>query len=177
MSIADLDQLVDPAYVRGIQGAPIEDVRAKRAECQDVEARLSYLRRLVQGRLDIVAAELTRRAGGGGGGDAEALIDQLPRILGDKVRAPGLGRLPTNLHPPDDDELTAELDGVAGPDQLGSIVSLSDDDVGGLRDRLAELEAEVSAKRRAIFGVIDSLEAELGRRYQEGEADPTSLLG
>ena len=36
-----------------------------RTECQEVETGLSLLRRVVQGRLDIVGLELTRRAEGG----------------------------------------------------------------------------------------------------------------
>ena len=36
-------------------------IRARRAESQQVEAKLSYLRRMAQGRLDIVSAEIGRR--------------------------------------------------------------------------------------------------------------------
>ena len=35
----------------------MDELRAKRAESQAIETGLSYLRRLAQGRLDIVAAE------------------------------------------------------------------------------------------------------------------------
>lgn len=178
MAIADLDRLLHPDYLDGVQSLPIADLRAKRAECQAVESKLSYVRRLVQGRLDIAAAELDRRAGGGPPVDASRLVADLPRILGEKVRAPGLGRLPTNLLPPDDDDdLTAELDAAAGPHVLGVLPSLSDEDVTALTAQLTALEARVSSQRRAIFGVIDALEGELARRYQVGEADPTSLLG
>ena len=78
-----------------------------RAECQEVETGLSFLRRVVQGRLDIVAAELARRRDGGEPADLAALVEQLPTILADHLRAPGNGRLPNTLGP---GHLDAELE-------------------------------------------------------------------
>src|SRR5690606_19399725 len=60
-----LEQLTAPAYLAGLTDVPLERVRAMRAECQAVENALSYVRRLAQGRLDIVGAELERRREGG----------------------------------------------------------------------------------------------------------------
>lgn len=176
MPIADLDRLLDPGYVGAIRDRPIADVRAMRSECQRVESKISYLRRLVQGHLDIVSSEMHNRSGGGSPADSAALVAALPRILADRLRAPGLGRLPSNLTPPDDDELTSELDQVVRPDVLVSLSSLSDVELAELAERLTRLEGQVSAQRKALFGVIDALSGELARRYGDGEADPASLL-
>ena len=43
-------------------------------------------------------------------------------------------------------------------------------------DELAAAERKVSQRRRAAQKMIDNLNAELVRRYKEGEADPSSLL-
>ena len=163
---ADLERLLDPRYLDdlGVRGAA--ELRAMRTEAQHVEAKLSYLRRLVQGRLDIVSAELERRAAGAAPGDLSELVDLLPQILADRGRAPGPGRLPTNLVPPDDEDLTAELDRVAN---LGSLPDLSIEQLEDLSERLRALERTVSRQRRAMFEVIDSVQAELATRYEQGD--------
>jgi hypothetical protein len=161
----DLDRILNGDYLGDLSSLDPEELRARRAESQDVEAKLSYLRRLVQGRLDIVRAELDRRAGGGGG-DLSDLVEQLPRILADRSRAPGPGRMPTNLAPPDDEDLTAELDAISGPNGLGSLPDLSEDELGAVMSRLADMERRVSGQRRAVFDVIDALQAEITRRYE-----------
>ena len=60
-----LDDLLDPGYLGDLTARTMDEVRRMRAECQEVETGLSLLRRLVQGRLDIVGLELARRAEGG----------------------------------------------------------------------------------------------------------------
>ena len=163
---ADLERLLDPRYLDdlGVRGAA--ELRAMRTEAQHVEAKLSYLRRLVQGRLDIVSAELERRAAGAAPGDLSELVDLLPQILADRGRAPGPGRLPTNLVPPDDEDLTAELYRVAN---LGSLPDLSIEQLEDLSERLRALERTVSRQRRAMFEGIDSVQAELATRYEQGD--------
>ena len=170
MIAEELDRVLDEDYLGDVGALDTDDLRARRADCQHVEAKLSFLRRLVQGRLDIVSAELERRAGGAQASDLSDLVDRLPQILADKGRAPGPGRLPTNLVPPDDEDLTAELDAISGPDTLGALPEMEDEQLQDVSNRLSELERQVSGQRRAIFGVLDALEAELTARLQQGEA-------
>ena len=162
----DLERLLDPGYLDDLAARDPDQLRAMRAEAQRVEAKLSYLRRLVQGRLDIVEAELERRAGGAAPDDLSSLVDLLPQILADRGRAPGPGRLPTNLVPPDDDDLTDELDRISN---LASLPDLSVAELEEVSERLKTLERQVSTRRRAMFGVIDSLQAELASRYEHGD--------
>ena len=164
----DLQRVLDDDYLAGLSQLDVSELKDRRAECQQVEAKVSYLRRLVQGRLDIVSAEMRRRESGVAADDLSSLVEQLPQILADKVHAPGPGRMPTNLVPPDDDALTDELDAVSGP-----AVSLVDLDVDGLEDvaeRLRDLEERVSRERRALFGVLDAVQAEIASRYEDAEA-------
>ncbi len=170
MSLGDeLARVLDDRYVTELQARDVDELRTMRNECQHVESKLSYLRRLVQGRLDIVSAELERRAQGNASGDLSDLVERLPQILADRVRAPGPGRLPTNINPPDDEDLTAELDAATGSTTLASLPELSDGELTELSRRLAELEQRVSGQRRAIFAVIDRIQDELATRYQAGE--------
>ena len=179
MNIPELDRLLDDAYLDDLQSRSIEEIRAKRAECQAVETGLSYVRRLAQGRLDIVAADARRRRDGGQASDLHTLVEHLPEILGERVHAPGVGRLPTLMAPGDDAvtrQLTSRLDAIVDANTLGALADLDAAEVRTLTSRLAELETEVSAHRQALFTRIDALQAELTRRYKTGEASVESLL-
>ena len=173
----DVDRVLADDYLGDLQEKPIDDIRGMRDECRAIEDKVSYLRRMVQGRLDIVAADLRRRADGGSPIDLGTLIEQLPDILSDKgSTGGGPGRLPSGLMAPDDTDLTIEIDQVAGPDLLGHLADLSDDEVAELARRIGELERRASGSRRALFGRIDALNGELARRYGTGEADVAALL-
>lgn len=167
MQSDDLNRVLAADYLGDVASLETDDLKAKRAECQDVEAKVSFVRRLAQGRLDILTSELKRRASGEGASDLSDLVERLPQILADKVRAPGPGRMPTNLAPPDDDEnLTGELDAVCGPDVLGSLPELSDEELQDVSTGLEQLEGRLSTQRKAVFGVIDAIQAELARRLE-----------
>jgi hypothetical protein len=175
MATARIEHLLDPVFVDGLRDLPMEEVRAKRAECIEVEVGLSLLRRVVQGRLDIVLSDLHRRSGGAPA-DLGALVDQLPGILADQGRPAGMGRLSTLIAPADVDDLTAEVDAVADPARLSSLPSMDEDDVRALADRFAELERSTSDQRRQLLDRIDVLQEEIVRRYRDGEASVDSLL-
>ena len=168
---------LDPAYVAGLESLPMEELRARRAECQELEVGLSYARRLTQGRLDIAGAELRRRTEGGDPIDLHSLVAQLPDILSDRIHAPGFGRLPTFMAPGKAADFTGELDAVASARILGRLEELGDDEVRRLVDELHELEQSISARRRALHESIDRFQAEITRRYRTGEASVESLLG
>jgi hypothetical protein len=179
MDIPELDRLLDNAYTGDLASRSIEEIRAMRAEAQAVETGLSYVRRLAQGRLDIVAADLRRRREGGDPPDLHSLVEHLPEILGERVHAPGVGRLPTLMAPRDDEvtrQLTSRLDAIVDANTLGALEQLDDDEALALTNQLADLERQVSERRQALFTRIDALQAELTRRYKTGEASVESLL-
>jgi len=173
----EVDRVLADDWMGDLPSRPIEDIRAMRDEVRAVEDKVSYLRRIIQGRADIVAADLRRRSEGGSPLDLDTLIEQLPGILSDKGGGPGgPGRLPSGLMAPDDASLTVEIDEVAGPDELGNLAELSDERVAELARSIGELERRTSAARRGLFGRIDALNGELARRYGSGEADVAALL-
>jgi hypothetical protein len=154
----------------------MDELRTKRAESQAIETGLSYLRRLAQGRLDIVAAEQRRRSEGSEPVDHEHLVERLSGILGDHLIAPGNGRLPQLLGPDLNEIDTESLDAIAGPNRLANLGDCRDDDLDDLVEKLSAYETDVSARRRALFERIDALQAEITRRYKTGEASVESLL-
>lgn len=174
---ADLQTLLDPGYLGDLPSLPIERVRAMRAECQEVETGLSMLRRVVQGRLDIVGLELTRRAEGTDPADLADLIARLPAVLSDRTHAPGVGRLPQLMAPGElPPDLVAELDGIVGPARLADLPAVEEEALHELADQLGAFEQTVSGHRKALFDRIDALQAEITRRYKTGEATVDALL-
>jgi hypothetical protein len=175
--VAQLDEILAPDYLGGLTDWPIERLRARRDDATTVETGLSYLRRIAQGRLDILRAEQQRRHEGQSSGAIDELVGQLPEILADRVHAPGLGRLPTLIAPGRlDPRLTARLDEVLPSDQLDTLQDLNADDLAAVAEALCAFERVVSTQRQAVFEVIDRLQGELVRRYRTGEATVDSLL-
>ena len=175
--MTELERILAPEYLQDLQSKPLEQVRAMRTECQEVEVGLSYLRRLAQARLDIIGSELARRTGGGDPHDLSELIERLPQILSDRVRSPGVGRLPQQMAPGvSEANLSAQVDAIVDVDRLSALPDLDDDEVHGLRDELDRFEQEVSRRRRDLHQRIDALQAEITRRYRTGEASVETLL-
>ena len=173
----ELERILAADYLDGIEGRSLGDIRAMRTECQEAEVALSYLRRLVQGRLDIVHAYI-EHLGSNQPGDLSALVDSLPDILSSGPgRPPGPEHLP-QLFTPDTEEsgLTAELDAVLGVDEIASLPELGMDGLRDVATRLEALEARVSADRRALHERIDALQAELVERHKSGRATVDGLL-
>jgi hypothetical protein len=171
-----LERLLDPAAVDDVTALPMEELRRRRAEGQELEVGVSYQRRIAQGRLDIVAAEQRRRASGEAPVDHDHLVQQLSGILADRTHAPGVGRLPQLLAPGPGELDTTELDAVAGPGLLSRLPELDDERLASLIEDLSAHEAELSARRHTLHERIDVLQAEITRRYKTGEASVESLL-
>jgi hypothetical protein len=166
----------EPADASDLADLPIDDLRALRTVCVDDETGLSYLRRMVQGPLDIVRGEITRRDAGGGS-DLAGLVGDLPSLLADGTRAGDGGRLPHGLEPTRiDPGLQAELSSLLGEADIASVTELDDDQLAEVARDLAAFERKVSERRRALHRLIDAYQAELTRRYRTGEASVESLL-
>ena len=170
-----IDRVLDPAFIADLEALDLDELRRRRDEAELEEADASYLRRLLQGRLDIVRAELARRAENGGGPDVRALIDRLPAILADQ--APGsFNALPRVLVPSRADQHRRRVERLVSDDTLANLHKLSHEELERAVDVLTTEEAKVSSVRRRVQKVLDVLRAELTRRYREGAADVSQLL-
>lgn len=168
-----LDRIFDPAYVAELEGLPIEDIRMRKAECEELESELSYARRLLQGKLDILREALERRAGGGQSG-LEQLIHRLPKILADD-EMPSIKRHSPVSIPRNAEKQRREVERLSG--DLTQIDEMDPADLTETIDMLAKAELAASRDRRMVQDVLDKLNNELIRRYREGQADPTALIG
>ncbi len=172
-----VESVADPAYLDGLDALSLSEVRAKRDECQQLENALSYLRRLVHGRLDIVRDELENRRAGGAPADLESIIGRLPALLSEGARSSSLPRPPQDLAPGSlAESLVDELEDAFPVASMASVPGLSVDELGELAARLGDYEHRVSGDRGVLHGVIDRLQEELIGRYQTGDATVDSLL-
>jgi hypothetical protein len=154
-----------------------DELRRTIAEASRDEHALSFLRRIVQGRADIVVAESRRRQRGAPAGDVSDLVQQLPSILADHPPAVGRNRPVSPADPGDlDPDLEGKLNRLVSPDQLAHLPSVSSDDLEEMIQGLSQLEREVSDRRRCLHRVIDEARAEIGRRYQAGEIHPEDVI-
>lgn len=145
------------------------DLRAERARLHAEEDVVSYVRRLAQGRYDLVRAERRRRAKR----DNRDISDELPSIFG--RLSTGSDRPPRDTEVPADHPLLAELERLCRTLGFDRLRDANDDELKALQDALKEYENERSREREQLFERIDALTADLVHRYQMG-APIESLL-
>jgi hypothetical protein len=164
-----IDKVLDPKYLAGLDGWSLDEVRRCHTECLEIETELSYVRRVAQARVDILEAELDRRAGGGSVGD---LIASLPEILSDEEPRPPAerSRFPRQLAPSMEIPWRRGLERLIADGTLADLPTLSDEELRSTIAQLGELERQASAQRSALHGVIRRLEADVAARHKVGRA-------
>ncbi len=166
-----VDRVLEPAYLTDLPSRPIEDLRVMQRETSEVETEFSYVRRLAHARMEILRAELDRRATGGSLTD---LIAALPEILAGTSPRPGPGsgggRFPQVLAPSPDIKWQRGLERLIADDSLARLPDLSIEDIQSALGDLGTLEAEVSAVRRRLHAVMDAISAELVARHSADRA-------
>jgi hypothetical protein len=162
-----IQRLTDPAYVNALDARSIDELRDMKAECNDIENALSYLRRLAQARIEILSAESERRERGG---SVEDLVKDLPRILSAEsgrstftdTRVPPPDAAGIELHWPDSRETLVQ------DTTLANLPVLPAEELKSTIASLRDFENELSGLRRAMHGVIDAVERELAARQVAG---------
>ena len=165
-----IDRIREPSYLDGIEGQSLEDVRARRDECMAEREYLSLLRRLVQGRAEILKAELASRSTD----DARPLVDRLSEILASDQPVTSRGEA-MKVSLPEEEMLLARrrIERLVADAGISDPSELDDDRLKEAVDVLAGEEREVSTQRGDVHRVLDALQDELKRRYKE---DPSLAL-
>jgi hypothetical protein len=163
-----IDRVLAPEYLAGLDGRSLDEVRDMDRECAEIETELSYVRRLAQARIDIIQAEVDRRAAGGSLGD---LIDALPRILADDTPRPdpASSRLSDPVSGATEIDFKRGLESLISDATLANLPTLSDAEIQTALTQLAKLEREVSASRTQLHEVLASLERDLAQRLAVGQ--------
>jgi hypothetical protein len=160
-------QILDPEYLAQLDTLALDDLRAMRSRCSEYELTISYDRRMVQARMEILAAERDRRARGG---SLDELVADLPRILGAEsgrasvsaTRVVGEQTPSIELHWPDGREA------LIADSTLANLPTLDDAEIESTRARLSDFERELSEIRHELHGVIDRLDKEIASRQVAG---------
>lgn len=192
----DLKELCSPSYLEGIGSASLAELRIRRDACQRAELVLSYLRRVVQGEVDLALAEIRQRDGGGRS-DLASLVESLPTILATEVRSAGT---PNHVAAPammtsteiadmqqglaleelleqvlaDEERTEGSLPGGVLPG--ANLCTFQDHELQEALDRLRRDEALLSSRRRVLHEHIEAFQAAIVERYKSGAADPDTLL-
>ena len=169
-----IDRVLAEDFLTGVGEVALPELRQLRQDAEQEEVDLSYLRRMIQGRLDVIRAELNRREGKGTGN----LVDDLAGILADEPRGParGMGRHVT-VEPSRADSHRRYVEALVADVDLSDVSARSIEELENAMQTLADEEKNLSGKRRKVQTVMDACSAEITRRYRDGEADVDVLLG
>ena len=168
-----IDRVLAADYVLSLGELTLDDLRERRDEAAQEETDLSYLRRLLHARIDIVRAEQQRRSSGG----ESKIVDQLAAILSDNAIGPAMGSgRHQQLEPSRAGEHRRQAEALVGDADLSDVGSLSDSRLLDALDIYAEEEASVSTRRREVQRVMDTINAEIAGRYRSGTASVDDLL-
>lgn len=168
-----LDHALDPAFLEELEGLDLSEVRSRRDLAREEEEILSFVRRWLHGKLDILRSELIRRR------DREQgdIMSRLSAILSEGVSGSGRGarsgmpseRIQTLGH--------RAVEQLVSQDHLARLPDLDDAEIEEIIERLVSEERIVSDQRRQLHKVIDELSTELSKRYRTGSASVEDILG
>lgn len=168
-----IDIVLEPEYLEGLEDVALDELRKRRSMTQDVETQVSYYRRLLHGRMDLLDFEARRRSGE----EERTLLEALPEILASGMI---LGPEPNLKHietmPPIPTKTGRRLiDKIMDDGVLTQLPDLTPDEITEALERLREVETELSNQRKQLHTVIDALQDEIVSRYrsQHGEATVT----
>jgi hypothetical protein len=143
-----IDRVLDPRFTDGVERLDLAELRARREEAEAEEADVSYLRRLLQGRLDILRAELERRSAGGDQ-DVAGLLAGLPAILSDD--APGtFSAVPRVQVPSRATEHRRRVERLVSDETIAHLPELDVEELTRAVEVLGREEEQVSAHRRTV---------------------------
>jgi len=160
-----IDRVLDPEFVQGLDALEMEELRRRRDLCRAEREYLSLVRRLLQGRRDILQAELERRRTGDRSG---SIVDKLAATLADATLGPSRGEAPVVTIP--DEELTLarrRVERLLSDARLSDLEGISDEDLEASIAQIDEEERAVSEARGRVFAVHDALQEELKGRWRE----------
>ena len=158
--------------MEGLADMPLDDLRARRDECLAEREYLSLLRRLVQGRAEILRDELQTR---GSDEDRGPLVERLATVLSGDEHEGGSRGEAVHVGLPEDEMLLARrrIERLVADAGISDPGSLDDEKLAEAVDTLASEERVVSGDRKSVLEVLDVLQDELKRRYKD---DPTLAL-
>ncbi|CAD5965886.1 conserved protein of unknown function [Streptomyces sp. KY75] len=160
----------------GVGRLRLPELRTLRRDAQRDEADLSYVRRLVQGRIDILRAELARRRDPQAPVPEAPVVDRLSEILADAPSRHRTSARHVTLTTPRGDEFRRLAAENLAEVELSDLAARTDEELHDAMGRLVRYEQQVSRRRHELQRTTDDCSAEIARRYRDGEAQVDDLL-
>ena len=155
----------------------LPELRVLRRDAQRDEADLSYVRRLLQGRIDILRAELARRCPTSVMPTSEpSVVERLPEILTDAPARQRSSARHVTLGVPQSEESRRLAADMLAEVELSDLGARTDLELNTAMGRLVRYEQQLSRRRQRLQRTADDCSAEIARRYREGEAQVDDLL-
>ncbi|MCZ9349878.1 aerial mycelium formation protein [Streptomyces mutabilis] len=158
----------------------LPELRTLRRDAQREEADLSYVRRLLQGRIDILRAELARRGPASSSVVTTAatgsVVERLSEILADAPARQRSSARHVTLATPRSEECRRLAAEMLGEVELSDLTARTDTELTAGMGRLVRYEQQISRRRQRLQRTADDCSAEIARRYREGEAQVDDLL-
>lgn len=167
-----IDRVLQPEFTADLDDIELTELRERRDLTEDVESQVSYYRRLLHGRMDLLDFELSRRSGG----EERSLLEALPEIL---AKGMVLGTEPTLRHievmpPLPEAQGKRMIDKIMDDGVLARLPDLSEDEISLALEELRDFERQLSVQRRQLHLVIDKIQEEIVTRYRTQHGTPTT---
>ena len=167
-----IDHVLADGFTDDLAALDTVEIRRRRDLARAEAEYLSFLRRLLQGRRDILRDELDRRRTGGA---SPPIVERIVSVLSEGTRGPSRGEAPMIPLPEDEIAIARRrVERLLADSALSDLEGLSDD---RLEESIARIEGEergVSDSRAKVFEVHDVLQEEMKRRLK---AELTELPG
>ena len=160
-----LDRILRDDYADDLDELTLDGVRTRRDECLAEREYLSYLRRLLHGRIEILRAEREARASG----EEAPLVDRLATIFGsDTPSGPSRGEA-LRLGLPEEDMALARrrVERLISDAAISDPTSLGERELDEAIEALDRDERAVSDMRQVVMRAHDLFQEEFKRRYKE----------
>jgi hypothetical protein len=160
-----IDQVLGDGFAQGLETLDEQEVHRRRDLARAELDYLSFLRRLVQGRRDILRDEQQRRRTGG---EPIPVVDRLVKVLSEGGRGSSRGDAPVVPMPEEETMLARRrVERLVSDTRLSDLDSLSDEALEEAISRLEDEERATSDTRARVIEVHDALQDEVGRRYRD----------
>ncbi len=158
-----IDIVLADDFTEGLSSLELDVLRDRRDMVEQVETELSYYRRLLHGRQDLLAFEMKRRSGE----ESRSIMEALTEILsGGETTGGGDYRIRGGFSPDLPAQGNRAIDHVLGDDFLTHLPSLDAEGLADVEAKLKDAEQAVTAQRNEVHTVHEVLQAEVTSRYQ-----------
>lgn len=167
-----VDQILADGFTDGLGSLDTDQVRRRRDLARAEREYLSFLRRLLQGRRDLLRDELDRRRTGG---EPQSVVERVVSVMAEGTRGSSRGEAPVIPMPEDEIAMARRrVERLVSDAHLSDLNALSPEELEEAAGRIDVEEREVSRIRAEVIEVHDALQEEMKRRLRAELGDPAS---